>query len=79
MKFLVRASTQKDFDRWVESVKRSSNVLDKTRYDQLLVPSESNPVEYFSAINKYLFRISIMKAMMPAKDVEALCKEKSWV
>lgn len=79
MKFVAHVTTQQDFEKWVTAVRQSPFVLDKNKYDQLVIPSENNPAVYYAAVNKYLFNISVMKSMMPAKEVEALCKERSWI
>lgn len=79
MKFNVHVGTQSEFEKWVNSVKQSHNILGKTEYDRLLIASRENPVTMYSAVNKYLFKIATMKAMMPEKEVEALCRQRSWV
>jgi cytochrome o ubiquinol oxidase subunit 2 len=63
MKFTARASSQEDFDEWVQEVKKSPNVLDLPEYQKLSQPSENNkPVSYSATepdlygkvLNKYM-------------------------
>ena len=79
MKFTAHVGTQKEFDTWVASVKQSSLKLGKDEFDQLTRPSQNVPVTYYAEANRYLFQITVMKSMMPEKDVLALCKQRSWV
>lgn len=61
MKFKARASTQKEFDNWVHSVKASSKILDVTEYKRLLEPSESNPAAFYSSAETDLYATVLMK------------------
>lgn len=79
MKFVTHAGTMKEFEEWIATVKQSPLKLGKDEYDQLAIASMNTAVTYYSAANKYLFQISVMKAMMPEKDVLALCKQRSWI
>lgn len=74
MKFVTHIATQSDFDAWVAQVQTSKNILDKTAYENLKIASENDQVKFFSGIYKNLFRIAVMKEMMPMKEVELLCK-----
>ncbi|TAK77620.1 MAG: ubiquinol oxidase subunit II [Gammaproteobacteria bacterium] len=65
MKFIARVSSQDQFEQWVKTVKRSPTALTMTAYDQLIQPSENNPVAYYSSATKDLFNTVIMKSMMP--------------
>lgn len=65
MKFIARASSQADFDAWVQSIKQSSNTLDLTEYNNLTEPSENNPVVFYSSTGENLYNKIIMKYMMP--------------
>lgn len=77
MKFIVRASTQEQFDQWMKTVKQSPHMLSRTTYQQLITPSENNPIQYFSSADKTIFQMALMKSMMPEKDIAALCKQQS--
>jgi cytochrome o ubiquinol oxidase subunit II len=63
MKFTARASTDKDFDAWVQRVKQSKDVLDKATYDELVKPSENNPAVFYSAYDSSLYDKVIEKYM----------------
>lgn len=65
MKFIAKASTQKEFDQWVRKVKASPNQLTMKAYDQLIVPTKNHQVEYYSTVTKGLFHKVIMKFMSP--------------
>lgn len=65
MKFVARASSQADFDKWVKSVKQSRKQLTMESYNELALPSEESGVQNFSQVPKDLFHNVIMKYMMP--------------
>ncbi|MBV9575857.1 MAG: ubiquinol oxidase subunit II [Gammaproteobacteria bacterium] len=74
MMFTVHASSQEQFAQWVKTVKRSPTFLTLATYNQLMTPSEKNPIQYFSVADKTLFQMALMKPMMPEKEIAALCK-----
>ena len=63
MRFTARASSTADFNRWVEEVRQSDNALDAASYANLLKPSESNPVAYYSKYDADLYAKVVMKYM----------------
>lgn len=65
MKFIVKATSQSQFNQWVQSVQNSSNPLTMNRYKQLAKPSENNRAEYFSSPVKNLFNKVMMRYMGP--------------
>lgn len=65
MGFVTRVTNQKEFAQWVKTIKHQPKKLTDTAYNQLVLPSEKNPVEYFSSANKDLFSTVMMKFMMP--------------
>ncbi|OAJ34631.1 ubiquinol oxidase subunit II [Piscirickettsia salmonis] len=65
MKFIAKASTQKEFDQWVRKVKSSPSRLTMKAYDQLIMPTKNHQVEYYSTVTKGLFHKVIMKFMSP--------------
>ena len=79
MKFKAIATTQADFDAWVNEVKASPKQLDNAEYAALTKPSENNPVELFSSYTPNLFQIIIDKyeGMNPGKFVKHEKKEVS--
>lgn len=70
MKFVAHVGTQQEFDHWVKMVKHQPRILNGTAYNQLSQPSIKNPVEYFSAANKDLYSMVMMKYMMPMPNNE---------
>lgn len=67
MAFTAKSSSQEDFDQWVQSVKNSSNYLSLDEYNQLVKPSEYNPVAYYRLGQADLFDQILMKYMMPSE------------
>lgn len=61
MKFIARASTQEQFDQWVQTLKLSSGGLDSKEYAELLKPSENNPVTLYSSFNNGIYDKLLMK------------------
>jgi len=79
MQFVTHVATQKEFNDWIETTKHASKSLDRTEYNRLAQASTNEPVMYYRATDKYIFINTVMKKMMPEKDVLALCRERSWV
>lgn len=79
MHFVAKVSTQADFDKWVGTVKASPKRLTMANYNQLALPSENNPIEYFSYVDNELFEDIIMKYMMPAGKEHVYEKHKELV
>lgn len=66
MTFTAKASTEQEFQQWIRSIAQSANTsLDKTVYDQLVLPSSYNPVAYYTVRTSGLFDQIIMKYMTP--------------
>ena len=65
MTFIAKSTTQSDFERWVERVKRSPLKLTDSNYTELLKPSENNPIALYSYVEKDLFKKIVMKYMHP--------------
>lgn len=61
MKFRTLATSQQDFDAWVQKVKASSSQLSMDQYSTVAQPSEKVPVEYFSTVDPKLFTNIIAK------------------
>lgn len=55
MKFTARASTPGDFDKWIQSVKQSGDVLDSATYANLLKPNENQPAIFYSGYESGLY------------------------
>lgn len=67
MKFTAKATSEEDFDKWVQSVRQSGKNLNLDEYNELLKPSQFNPIAYYSLAKQDLFDWIIMKYMMPAQ------------
>jgi cytochrome o ubiquinol oxidase subunit 2 len=65
MRFVAHASSQADFDTWVEGVKKSPKTLDLATYNKLSEPSEYTPATYYSTVDKDLYNSIMMKYMKP--------------
>ncbi len=61
MKFRTLATSQQDFDAWVQKVKASSNALSMDQYATVAQPTEKAPVQYFSTVDPKLFNNIIAK------------------
>jgi cytochrome o ubiquinol oxidase subunit II len=61
MKFRTLATSQQDFDAWVQKVKASRGNLSMDQYATVAQPSEKAPVEYFSTVDPKLFSNIIAK------------------
>lgn len=66
MNFIARSSTEDDYKKWVEEVKKSNQTLDLTSYNELAKPSVRKP-EFFQA-KEGLFNEILMKYMLPPKE-----------
>jgi cytochrome o ubiquinol oxidase subunit II len=63
MKFMARASSEEDFDHWIDSIQKSYDGLDAAQYEKLLKPSENSPYEYYSNFEAGLYDKVVMKYM----------------
>ncbi len=76
MKFIARASSEEDFDKWVLSVKQSPNqILTMENYKLLSKPSSRHPVTYYSLSSENIYDKVIMQNMMPVHDKNNLCNK----
>jgi len=55
MTFAAIATSEMQFNDWVDKIKQSPKKLDLYGYDELAEPSQNNPVEYFSSVKPHLF------------------------
>ena len=61
MKFKAIATSQEDFEAWVNEVKQSPQQLDKATYEALAKPSENNPVALYSVAPENMFQSIVDK------------------
>lgn len=67
MKFVAKASSQTEFDEWVDTVRQSRSVLGFGEYEELAQKSKNNPVTHYSSVVQGLYDTIIKKFMAPAK------------
>lgn len=65
MDFTVRAASNSDFTKWIQTAQKSKNMLTTATYSQLAKPSDNTPVTYYSSVPQGIFNDIIMKYMMP--------------
>ncbi|MEO5628088.1 MAG: COX aromatic rich motif-containing protein [Candidatus Saccharimonadales bacterium] len=61
MKFMARASSQADFDAWLQNIKQSADPLSQAEYQKLLIPSENNPIMVYSTAPAKLYDTVLLK------------------
>lgn len=61
MTFRAVSTSQEDFEEWVETVNDSPNRLTFEEYSYLVLPSEYDPVIYYSEVDETLFNNIVMK------------------
>ena len=61
MKFKAIATSQADFDAWVNEVKQSPKQLEAAEYEALAKPSENNPVALYGAAPADFFQTIVDK------------------
>jgi cytochrome o ubiquinol oxidase subunit 2 len=65
MRFLAKASSDEEFEQWVQEVKQASPSLGMDEYKQLALPSSYQPASYFVLSEEKLFDQIVMKFMAP--------------
>ena len=68
MKFIAKATSQADFNRWLQTVRQSSGALSLSAYDDLAKPSMDNPQASYSSVENNLYNSIMMKYMAPASS-----------
>lgn len=66
MKFVTKSVSGSEFSDWVKRVKTGYPALTLDRYNQLILPSEYNPVSYYSLAPSGLYNEIINKYMRPS-------------
>lgn len=61
MRFVAHVSSKDDFELWVKDLQQSSNVLNESEYENLLSPSEYNPVALYSGTEPDLYDSILLK------------------
>lgn len=66
MHFDVRASSEADFENWINKVKHSPNKLGAEEYAELAKPSQNHKITLYRSRQAALYDNIMMKYMMPA-------------
>lgn len=72
MHFIARASTDEEYQQWVDTVRKSTDTLSFDSYNQLAAPSQNNPVALFQLQEQDLFNKVMEKFMPPKKSRQEL-------
>jgi cytochrome o ubiquinol oxidase subunit 2 len=65
MTFIAKASSQNDFNNWVNTVKQSPYSLTLPTYKSLARPSQNNPVNYYSSAMPKLYNTVVYSYLLP--------------
>lgn len=65
MKFKAKASSQAEFDAWVETARQTPYILNSEEYEKLAMKSRNNNVTYYSSAESGLYDKIIMRYMTP--------------
>ncbi|QVL58307.1 MAG: ubiquinol oxidase subunit II [Simkaniaceae bacterium] len=68
MIFTAKSTSEEEFSQWVDSVKGSPKRLTIESYNELVKPSEYDPVSYYVLSDENLFNKIIMKYMTPTQS-----------
>jgi cytochrome o ubiquinol oxidase subunit II len=68
MNFIARATSEEDYSHWIESARKSENILNFEKYNVLSAPSENHAAEIYQLKDGDLFDQIIMKYMHPKKE-----------
>jgi cytochrome o ubiquinol oxidase subunit II len=63
MKFIARASSIENFDKWVKDTQQTNGALDGAEYEKLVEPSEHNRPVFYSSVETGLYAKMLMKYM----------------
>lgn len=69
MTFPVKSTSQKDFEEWVDQVKKSSLHLTAEVYDNLVKPAVNKSILLFSAVEENLYHRVVHKYMYPTLPI----------
>lgn len=66
MTFTAKATSESDYNKWLNKLSNSPNQLNIASYDKLSQPSQNNSVAFYSNAQQGLYNAIIDKYMMPA-------------
>lgn len=70
MVFSVESSSVKDFDKWIQSVRSTENLLTDEEYEELSQKSRDNPIALYSGVSGNLFNNVIASYNMPPVELQ---------
>lgn len=68
MHFITRASSEEEYQHWVQAAKQSSKNLTLEEFNKLVAPSQNDPIEIYQLKDENLFNQIVMKYMHPKED-----------
>jgi cytochrome o ubiquinol oxidase subunit 2 len=69
MRFTAAASSQADYDTWLQLAHDTGGMLDASAYHQLEKPSQDNPVQMYSSVASDLYSRVLLKYMVPGQGI----------
>jgi len=69
MHFTAAATSNSQYNDWLQLVRASAQRLDASAYHQLAHPSQNNPAQLFSSTDSNLCEKIILKYMVPGQGV----------
>jgi cytochrome o ubiquinol oxidase subunit 2 len=75
MKFTAKATSEADYNAWVNATKRSSNMLDMTEYTKLAAPSKDVSPKAYMLMQPDLYDKIVMKYMAPESENQQMDHE----
>jgi len=70
MKFIAKATTNREFELWVDQIKQSPHTLTLDEYKKLAKPSENTPPIFYASTEKNLYNTIMMKFMLPPSPTD---------
>lgn len=70
MKFIAKSVSQREFELWVDSVKKSPHALTLEEYEKLAKPSEDTPPIFYASTEGDIFNTIMMRFMVPPSPTE---------
>lgn len=68
MNFITRASSQAEYEKWIETAKHAENGLSNATYKELAKPSQNTPVTLYRLEDECLFNYVLNLYMHPQKN-----------
>lgn len=72
MTFIAKSTSKADFNTWVSSVKHSSKQLGSSQYESLRLPSQNNPISFYSSTANGLYNTIVDKYIGPGGSMSGM-------